>query len=147
MKTCYVFVMMLVTTTSLSATEMQFKFKSPSFSGEGFSAHVLTIENQETSRKNKQAEEAKAAAAKAASDAKNTNLAKFLNNLESRIYATLSQKIAEELFKDNGQTSGTFVVAGNTIKWSSNGLTITLTITDPNGLVTEIEVPYGSLAW
>jgi len=147
MKTYYVFVMMLVTTTSLSATEMQWKFKSPSFSGEGFSAHVLTIENQETSRKNKLAEEAKAAAAKAAADAKNTNLAKFLNNLESRIYATLSQKIAEELFKDNGQTSGTFVVAGNTIRWSSTGSTINLTITDPNGLVTEIEVPYGSLAW
>ena len=147
MKTLYVFVMLLGTTTSLCASEMLYKFKSPSFSGEGFTAHALTIENLEHTRKQKQADDAKAAAAKAAADAKNTNLSKFLNNLESRIYATLSQKIAEELFKENGATSGTFVIGGNTVEWVNNGNTITLRITDPNGLITEIEVPYGSLSW
>jgi hypothetical protein len=147
MKTLYVFVMLLGTTTSLCASEMLYKFKSPSFSGEGFTAHALTIENLEHTRKQKLADDAKAAAAKAAADAKNTNLSKFLNNLESRIYATLSQKIAEELFKENGATSGTFVIGGNTVEWVNNGSTITLRITDPNGLITEIEVPYGSLSW
>lgn len=147
MKTLYVFVMLLGTTTSLCASEMLYKFKSPSFSGEGFTAHALTIENLEHTRKQKLADDAKAAAAKAAADAKNTNLSKFLNNLESRIYATLSQKIAEELFKENGATSGTFVIGGNTVQWVNNGSTITLRITDPNGLITEIEVPYGSLSW
>lgn len=147
MKTLYVFVMLLGTTTSLCASEMMYKFKSPSFSGEGFTAHALTIENLEYTRRQKQADEAKAAAAKAAADAKNTNLSKFLNNLESRIYATLSQKIAEELFKENGATSGSFVIGGNTVEWVNNGNTITLRITDPNGLITEIEVPYGSLSW
>jgi hypothetical protein len=133
--------------SSAQASEIQFKFKSPSFSGEGYSAHVLTIENLEHTRRQKLAEDKKAAAIKEAQDAKNTNLAKFLNNLESRIYATLSQKIAEELFKDNGQTSGSFDIAGNHIQWSNNGSTITLRITDPAGSITEIEVPYGSLAW
>lgn len=133
--------------SSAHAAEMQFKFKSPAFSGEGFSSHVLTIDNLEQTRRQKQLDDAKAAAAKEAADAKNTNLAKFLNNLESRIYATLSQKIAEELFKDNGNTSGTFDVAGNHIAWSSVSGTISLTITDPAGKVTSIEVPYGSLAW
>jgi hypothetical protein len=147
MKTLLVFVMLLGTTTSLCASEMLYKFKSPSFSGEGFTAHALTIENLEHTRKQKLADDAKAAAAKAAADAKNTNLSKFLNNLESRIYATLSQKIAEELFKENGATSGTFVIGGNTVQWVNNGSTITLRITDPNGLITEIEVPYGSLSW
>ena len=129
------------------ATEMQFGFKSPAFNGVGYSAHVLTIENLEQTRKQKQIDDAKAAAAKEAADAKNTNLAKFLNNLESRVYATLSQKIAEELFSQNGNTSGTFDVAGNNIQWANTGSTITLRITDPAGKVTEIEVPYGSLAW
>lgn len=129
------------------ASELNFGFKSPSFSGVGYSAHVLTIENLEQTRRQKIIDDQKAAAAKEAADAKNTNLAKFLNNLESRIYATLSQKIAEELFKDNGNTSGTFDVAGNHIEWGSTGSTITLKITDPAGSVTQVDVPYGSLAW
>ena len=33
------------------ADEMVHKFKSPSFNGQGISAHYLTIENQETNRK------------------------------------------------------------------------------------------------
>jgi len=133
--------------TPVKASEIQFKFKSPSFSGEGFSSHVLTVENQENSRRQKRLEEQKAAAAKAAADAKNTNLAKFINNLESRVYATLSQKIAEELFRDGGATTGTFDVAGNNIQWSSSGSDINLTITDSAGLVTQINIPVGSLAW
>jgi hypothetical protein len=129
------------------ANEMQFQFKSPSFNGVGYSSHVLTIENLEQTRKQKQIDDKKAEAAKAASDAKNTNLAKFLNNLESRIYATLSQKIAEQLFSDNGATSGTFDIASNNVAWSSDGSNITLRITDAAGSVTEVVVPYGSLAW
>jgi len=133
--------------TGAGANEMQFGFKSPAFNGAGYSSHVLTIDNQEQTRRQKAVDDKKAEAAKAASDAKNTNLAKFLNNLESRIYATLSQKIAEQLFTDNGATSGAFTVSGNYINWSTDGSTITLRITDPAGSVTEVSVPYGSLAW
>jgi hypothetical protein len=129
------------------ASEMQFGFKSPSFNGVGYSSHVLTIENLEATRRQKQIDDQKAEAAKAASDAKNTNLAKFLNNLESRVYATLSQKIAEQLFSDNGNTSGSFDIATNNVAWSSDGSNITLRITDAAGNVTEVVVPYGSLAW
>lgn len=129
------------------ANEMQFGFKSPAFNGVGYSSHVLTIENLEQTRKQKQFDDAKAEAAKAAADAKNTNLAKFLNNLESRVYATLSQKIAEQLFKDNGATSGNFDISTNHIEWASDGSNITLRITDAVGSVTEVIVPYGSLAW
>ena len=129
------------------ANEMQFGFKSPAFNGVGYSSHVLTIENLEQTRKQKQIDDAKAEAAKAAADAKNTNLAKFLNNLESRIYATLSQKIAEELFKQDGATSGSFDVAGSHIQWNSDGSNVNLTITDAGGNTTQITVPYGSLAW
>ena len=131
----------------LYATELQFNFKSPAFSGVGFSSHVLTIENLEQTRRQKIMDDKVAAAAKAASDAKNTNLAKFINNLESRVYATLSQKIAEQLFSDNGATSGMFDIATNHVQWSSDGSQITLRITDAAGSVTEVVVPYGSLAW
>ena len=145
MKKLVVFGMLISSATY--ASEMQFQFKSPAFNGVGYSAHVLTVENLEATRRQKIIDDKKAEAAKEAADAKNTNLAKFLNNLESRIYATLSQKIAEELFSQNGNTSGQFDVAGNHIQWNTTGSTITLRITDPAGKVTEIEVPYGSLAW
>jgi hypothetical protein len=138
---------LLSLSSSSLANDLQFQFKSPSFSGIGFSAHVLTIDNLEASRRQKIAEDKKAEAAAAASAAKNTNLAKFLNNLESRVYATLSQKIAEQLFTDNGNTSGTFDIASNNVQWSSDGSQITLRITDAAGSVTEVVVPYGSLAW
>ena len=137
----------ILLSSNVLATEMQFGFKSPSFSGIGYSAHVLTIENLEATRRRQIAEDKKAEAAAAASAAKNTNLAKFLNNLESRVYATLSQKIAEQLFSDNGNTSGSFDIASNNVQWSSDGSQITLRITDAAGSVTEVVVPYGSLAW
>jgi outer membrane usher protein FimD/PapC len=140
-------VALLLTTTS-QASELTFKFKSPAFSGEGFSSHALTIDNQEQTRRQKLADEKKAELAKAAADAKNTNLARFINNLESRVYATISQKIAEELFKSGSSNSGgSFDVAGNNVNWSSVGNEITLRITDAAGAVTEIVVPTGSLAW
>jgi 23S rRNA pseudoU1915 N3-methylase RlmH len=141
----YIFACFLMI-TSASASEMVFKFNNPSFSGEGWSSHVLTIENQEYTRKMKIYEDKKAAEAKAAADAKNTNLAKFLNNLESRIYATISQKVAEQLFSDQGLTTGTFDVAGSNIFWESTADGIHLIITDSGGLTTDITVPLGSLA-
>lgn len=133
--------------SAASASEIQFGFKSPAFSGVGYSSHVLTIDNQEATRRQKILDDKKSAAAKEAADAKNTNLAKFLNNLESRIYATLSQKIAEELFKEGGNTTGEFNIGGNNLNWVADGTNITLRITDPNGNITQVVVPYGSLAW
>lgn len=141
-----VFLALFLMSTSALASEMVFKFNNPSFSGEGWSSHVLTIENQEYTRKMKIFEDQKAAAAKAASDAKNTNLAKFLNNLESRIYATLSQKIAEQLFSDQGLTTGSFDVSGSNVYWESTTGGIRLVITDSGGMTTDITVPLGSLA-
>ena len=143
----FLLVSFITVSSSAYSSELVHQFSSPSFSRQGWSQHVLTIENMEYTRRMKVIEDKKAEAAQAASDAKNTNLAKFLNNLESRIYATLSQKIAEELFKDGGATSGEFDVAGNRIEWSSAGSEITLRITDAGGKVTEIVVPIGSLAW
>lgn len=142
-----ILLMLLLTNSPTLASELVHQFKSPAFNGIGYSAHVMTLENLEHTRRQKLVDDKKAAAIKEAQDAKNTNLAKFLNNLESRIYATLSQKIAEQLFSDNGATSGSFDIASNNVQWSSDGSQITLRITDAAGSVTEVVVPYGSLAW
>jgi hypothetical protein len=147
MRTLKTTLLVLLISSPATASEIQFQYKSPSFSGIGYSAHVLTIDNLEASRRQKLADDKKAQAAAEASAAKNTNLAKFLNNLDSRVYATLSQKIAEQLFSDNGNTSGSFDIASNNVQWASDGSQITLRITDAGGSVTEVVVPYGSLAW
>lgn len=122
-----------------------FSFKSPAFNGIGYSSHVLTIENQEFSRQKSARDAIQAAIEKAAADKKNTNLQKFLNNLESRIYAQISQNLATAMFKDGGTTSGTLNFEGNTIFWTKDGTTsVTLVITDTVGNQTTIVVPLGS---
>ena len=80
----------LLTTTSAFAQPLpDYTFKSPSFNGNGYSAHVLTIENQEHNRKDAIEKEIQAALDKAKNEANNTNISKFLNNL-SKLMRELS---------------------------------------------------------
>jgi len=120
-----------------------FTFKSPSFNGIGYSSHVLTIENQEATRKKALEDRIQAALDKAAADAKNTNLQKFLNNLESRIYAQISQNLATAMFATGGSTSGTLNFEGNTIFWTKDSSNVYLTVTDTVGNHTQITIPLG----
>ena len=80
---------------------------------------------------------------KAKSDAANTNLQKFLNNLESRIYAQISQNLATAMFANGGSTSGTLNFEGNTIFWSKDSTNVYLTVTDTVGNQTQVAVPLG----
>jgi len=125
--------------------ELVFTFKNPSFSGEGWSSHALTIENQEYARKKAIEADRKAKEDALASAATNTNLNKFLNNLESRIYAQLSLQLSNAMFAD-GSTTGTLDFQGSTISWikDSTAGTIALTIIDDKGSRTDIVVPTGS---
>ena len=92
---------LLALTPNISADEIKHKFKNPSFSGIGTGAHYLTIENQEHSRK-KAIEDALEAARKAAErEADNTTLAKFIRNLESRIYAQMAKQLVESMFSND----------------------------------------------
>jgi curli production assembly/transport component CsgF len=127
--------------TTTSKAELAFSFKSPAFSGIGYSSHVQTIENTERVRKDA-IESAKLQAAKeAATAANNTNLVKFLNNFESRVYAQLSSQLVNNLFGENPKESGTVVISGNTIKYSKTGDEINLTVTGQDGSVTQIIIP------
>jgi hypothetical protein len=128
------------------ADEMVHKFRSPSFNGVGASAHYLTIENQETNRRNDAKESLQAALDEAERDAENTTLARFMKNLESRIYSQLSRDLVDNLFADgiSSASSGIISLEGNTIEYSSDGITVTLKVTDSEGNVTEITIPIGS---
>jgi len=132
---------------SLSASELTHQFNSPSFNGVGYSSHVLSIEQLEATRKKAIKDVEKAALDQALRDAKNTNLAKFMNNLESRIYAQLSKQLADQLFSENGATQGTMEFQGTTINWVNLGSEVQMTITNTDGTQTIITVPIGSFGF
>jgi hypothetical protein len=125
----------------LAAPIGDYQFKSPSFNGVGYSSHVLTIENQEFTRRVQVQKDIQAALDKAKADAANTNIAKFLNNLESRIYAQISQNLATAMFANGGTTSGTLNFEGNTIFWTKDGTGVTMTETDVTGNQTVVTIP------
>ena len=129
---------------NIKATEVLFQFKNPAFSGIGTSAHYLTIDEQESSRKQKIAEDIESALNEAARELDNTTLAKFVRNLESRIFSRLSQDLAESLFNDKGGSGGSVDLEGNTINFINTGTEIVLTILDIDGTITEIRIPIGS---
>lgn len=131
------------------ATELVHKFKNPSFSGVGTSSHYLTIENQEKSRREKIKEDIEAELQRLEREAENTTLAKFLRNLESRIYSQLSKQLVDQMFgNEEGAESGSFFVEGNTVTYSktigADGQEIIiLTIVSEDGSITTIEIPIG----
>ena len=133
-----------ISITAIAAPIADYTFKSPSFNGQGYSSHVLTIENQEYTRRAQVQKDIQAALDKAKADAKNTNIAKFMNNLESRIYAQISQNLATAMFASGGSNSGTLNFEGNTIYWTKDSSSVYLTVTDTVGNQTTITVPLGS---
>jgi len=136
---------LLILKSSLVCAEQTFQFKSPSFSGVGYSSHVQTIENTETTRR-QSLEAARLQAIKdAATAANNTNLQKFLNNFESRVYAQLSTQLVNNLFGENPQNSGTVTIEGNTIVYTKTADQISLTVTGADGNITQVQIPIGTL--
>ena len=133
----------LVITNSYATPIADYSFKSPSFNGNGYSSHVLTIENQEHTRKQQLQKDIQAALEKAKADKANTNLAKFMNNLESRIYAQISQNLATAMFATGGSNSGSLNFEGNTIFWTKDSSNVYLTVTDTVGNQTQVTIPLG----
>lgn len=125
------------------ADEVVFKFKSPSFSGINSSSHYLTIQNQEFNRKQALAAEIKALQDEIERDKENTTLARFIRNLESRIYAQLSRQLVDNLFGETPSDSGVLELEGNRIEYSVVDGIITLNITDSDGNTTTISLPVG----
>jgi len=134
-------------------SELVHGFSNPSFSGVNQSAHYLTIDEQERSRAEEIASDLQAELDEIAREADNTVLARFVRNLESRIYSTLAKDLSESLFNYDGiPTSenpivGEINLEGNILRWINNGTTITLIIEEwfDGELVarTEIVIPVG----
>jgi len=149
--------LMAMVATAANSAELQHNFSSPSFSGIGYSSHVLTLYQLETQAKDKNKAAADALKAKAESDALNTPQAKFQANLESRIYSQLAKQITDSLFGANGAPQcaptngvcGEMNVAGNNITWKVDGTFIIVRIEnalDPKQF-TEMKVPSGTFGF
>ncbi len=147
-----------MTLIGLSATtdELVQDFKSPSFSGVGTSAHYLTIENQEKSRRDTIQEDIASELRAIEREADNTTVARFLRNLESRIFANLSKQLVDNMFDDDIINDyGSFVLEDNVVEYQRTICTenmdctvgemvLVLTITDSEGSVTTITIPVGT---
>ncbi|MBC8429891.1 MAG: hypothetical protein H8D92_00690 [Pelagibacteraceae bacterium] len=138
--------------TSILASELTQEFKNPAFSGNGYSSHVLSINQLEVQREQKVIDDKKSAAAAAERDEKNKTVNKFIANVESRIYANLSKQLVDNMFGTSCDpttttcpTSGTSTIEGAQIYWVKDSVTeiITLTITADDGTVTTMAVPIG----
>ena len=128
-----------------SNAELGWKFKSPAFNGNGYSSHVLSTEQLIHNRKSEVREKAEAEERRIERELENSTLNKFIKNLESRIYATLSKQMVDNMFADctdNCSNSGTAEIEGSTIDWVKDTVTgeITMTITNDDG-TTVITIP------
>ena len=138
-----------VLSTPSFASELVHDFSNPSFSGVGYSTHVLSLEQLRYSREKGIKDDQKSAEAAAKRDENNTTINKFIKNVESRIYANLSKQLVDNMFGEECEgtcpTSGTAEVEGSTIYWVKDTTTeiITLTITSPDGSTTTMSVPVG----
>tara|TARA_B100000676_G_scaffold220538_1_gene217599 strand:+ start:696 stop:1160 length:465 start_codon:yes stop_codon:yes gene_type:complete len=140
--------------SSIYTSEVVHKFKSPSFSGISTSSHYLTIENQQKSRRDKLADDLESAIAAAERDADGTTQAKFLRNLESRIYAQISKQLVDKMFgteEVDASLTGFFDLMGNSISYEvctgcgEDGIdVIRISITSDEGTITTLDVPIGS---
>jgi hypothetical protein len=142
-----IFFFLVILSNPLAADTITHKFKSPSFNGVGTSSHYLTIENQQYTRKLTIKEEIKALQDEIKREKENSTLARFMRNLESRVYAELSRQLVNNLFGETPQSEGVITLEGNTIEYTSDGVTLTLKITEADGTITEIVIPIGTFTF
>ena len=132
---------------SAANADLKWGFKSPAFHyGNGYSTHVLSVEQLQHNRKEDIRKAAEAEAARLERELENTTLNKFLKNVESRIYATLSKQMVDAMFADctdNCATSGVAEIEGSTITWTKDTTTgeISLEVVEADGTVTKITIP------
>ena len=148
---------LLLLSLTAQAGNLDFSFSNPAFSGVGYSSHVLSIEQLQFQREQGAADDKTAAEKAAGRAAKNTTLSKFVTNVESRIFANLSKQMVDNMFGTNcaedAETeelecplSGTATLPdGSTVSWvkDETAETITLTIVDASGGITQLIVPVG----
>lgn len=142
---------------TLLASELVHHFNSPSFSGIGWSSHVLTIQQMENNAKERNTAQAQALAAQAEREAQNNPQARFVANLENRIYSQLAKQLTDSMFGEGATCTTSGVVcgsipdlAGNSVTWelgagSDTGMIIiTISSLTDSGQNTVMKVPAGT---
>ncbi len=126
------------------------QFKNPTFSGQGWASHVLTLEQMRSSAKN--SVDSKAASEKAAAEAaaQNTPLSKFMALFTGQVYSQLATQLTNNLFKECAAgggascTNGDFMVTETQkIVWTKLGSNVTLNVYDGK-IVNNVFVPNAS---
>lgn len=153
-------ILALLVSQQVHPTELAHSFNSPSFSGIGYSNHVLTLHQLESQAIEKNQSVADAIQQKALSEAANTPSAKFLANLESRIYSQLAKQLTDSMFAEGSTCNTPGVVCGsipdlggNSVSWSLGAGTdqglIIISITNNSNLsqTTTMKVPAGTFAF
>jgi hypothetical protein len=138
----------LITSTSY-ASELTHGFKNPSFSGNGYSNHVLSIEQLQFQRAEQIKKDKEAKERQAERDEENKTINRFIANVESRIYANLSKQLVDNMFAEDGATTGTAEIEGATIYWEKDTDlgTISIRITEEDGTITTLTVPIGDFGF
>ena len=137
----------ILAAATASASEMNWGFKSPAFHyGNGYSTHVLTTEQLMHNRKEDRDRAAKAEADRLERELESSTLNKFVKNVESRIYATLSKQMVDSMFAECSTecaTTGTAEIEGSTITWTKDTTSgmISLEVVEADGTITRIEIP------
>jgi hypothetical protein len=150
----------LCLSASISQAELVQYFKDPTFSGNGWTTQVLTLQQMEKAQKEsiQAKKDSEAAAAKA--EAGNTPMARFMSLFQSQVYAQLATQLSNNLFQNNckgadgsaiagctSPTTGTFSLDGNTVTWLKGASTVQLTVVDAAGTKTVVTVPIASFAF
>jgi len=140
---------LIILLTTATAGELTHDFKNPSFSGQGYSNHVLALEQLQFTRKQDLQDDIARALKEAEREEENEVINKFIANVESRIYANLSKQLVDNMFSADGATSGTAEIEGATIYWEKDTDLgeISIRITEADGTVTTLTVPVGDFGF
>jgi hypothetical protein len=155
---------LLIATITANAELVQ-QFKDPTFSGNGWSTQVLTLEQMRESAVQQRDAKAAADVAAAQAAAANTPLAKFMSLFTGQVYSQLATQLTNNLFNSctpsssNNCTNGNFMVTDTEqIQWVKANGQVTLTVYDgtknsngqfvPNATYTQqVVVPISSFAF
>ena len=145
---------------TLANAELVQQFKDPTFSGNGWSTQVLTLQQMEKAQKESIQAQKDAANQAALTASQNTPMAKFMSLFQSQVYAQLATQLSNNLFQNNckaadgsaiagcsSPTTGNFNLDGNTVTWQKGTSNVTLTVVDSAGTKTTVVVPIASFAF
>jgi hypothetical protein len=149
-----------IMTANFAQAELVQYFRDPTFSGNGWSTQVLTLQQMEKAQKESIQAQQDAKNQAALTAAQNTPMARFMNLFQSQVYAQLATQLSNNLFQNNckgadgaavpgcvNPTTGNFTLDGNTVTWQKGTTSVTLTVVDSAGTKTTVVVPIASFAF